>query len=143
MPKYIARLSGIVSYSDDSHDQFAAHMDERGNISVNNAAESSQAIAESQSDTNNLEDMFDLVSSTLALSPGDTPAKTVTDLVAELSGRIARDDDTKEDFVVQYNSQSGAHVPSGGNTSVYDEMHVQMLTTMFETLVGSGNATVP
>ena len=157
--KFVGRFSGIVAYSDDTSDQFAAHLDERGNISVNSGVgntpnESNQAILEVQTGNNWLETMLALVSGTLVLDPQGTAAKTVNGATMHFSGRVARDNDTWEDFAVQYDiSAGGAFVlNSSGNgpdtglnddVAAYDEFVTATLDTWFETLVGSGYATTP
>lgn len=152
--RFVGRFSGIVAYSDDSHQQFAAHIDERGNVSVNSGDgdtpnESNQAILEVQTGHDWLEDMLALCSGTLALSPAGSAAKTVTGAAMHFSGRIARDDDTWEDFAVQYDIKADGEFvlnSSGdgeGSTSVYDEFLAEVLNPWFESLVGSGNVTAP
>jgi hypothetical protein len=154
--RFVGRLSGIVAYSDDSHDQFAAHIDERGNISVNAGVgdtpnSSNQAILEVQSGHNWLEDMLAQVSATLALSPAGSAAKTVTDATMHFSGRVSRTDDTWEDFAVQYDRKAGGQFilnssGAGGSSptvAAYDEFSVTTLRNWLEALVGAGNVTVP
>jgi len=133
--KFIGRFSGIISYSDNSSEQFAAHIDERGNVSVNSGDgntpnESNQAILEVQTDNSWLEDMLALVTgviSPITLSPTGSASKTVTDAIMHFSGRIARDDDTSEDFAAQYDlSADGEFVlnssgSGNGEVSAYDE----------------------
>lgn len=157
--KFVGRFSGIVTYSDDSHDQFAAHLDERGNISTNAGVnstpnESNTAINEIQEDNNDLETMLALVSGTLALSPTGTATKTVTDAAMHFSGRVSRTDDTYEDFAVQFDrkaggsfvlnsSGDGAASTGSGTVAAYLEFAVATLDTWFEELVGTGNVVAP
>ena len=56
MSAVIARFSGIATFGDGNEQQFAAHLDERGNISVNNSSESAEAIAQVQADQDWVED---------------------------------------------------------------------------------------
>lgn len=144
MSKFVGRLSGIVSYSDGSHEQFAAHMDERGNISVNSGVsstynESNHALREVTTDNNDLESMLALVKNTLTFLPSGSATKTVNGLVAELSGRIARDNDTWEDFCVQYTPQMGAMIVEGSGTGqtagAYQEFRPADLTAWFESIM--------
>jgi hypothetical protein len=152
--KFVGRFSGIVAYSDDTHQQFAAHLDERGHISVNCATESNQAILEVQTGHSWLETMLALVSGTLALSPTGSSTKTVNGATLHFSGRVARNNDTWEDFAVQYDVKAGGAfvLDSSGNgpatglnddVAAYDEFVTATLDTWFETLVGAGNATTP
>jgi hypothetical protein len=159
--KFTGRFSGIVTYSDDSHDQFAAHLDEDGVISVNSGVsntpnESNVAIVEVQGGdpANALDTMLDLVSATLALSPTGTASKTVNSVSSHFSGRVARDNGTTEDFAVQYDikaggafilnsSGSGASSTGSGDVAAYAEFVSATLTTWFESLVGVGNVTAP
>jgi len=155
MANFVGRFSGIVSYSDDTHEQFAAHRDERGNISVNGGISdtpnsSNQAVLEVQTDNNWLEDMIDLLSATLAFAPLGTAAKTVNGAVMHFSGRIARDDNTWEDFAVQYDikadgsfilNSSGAG--GGADISAYTEFLDETLTPWFAELFGTAQVTAP
>lgn len=152
--RFVGRFSGLVAYSDDSHQQFAAHIDERGNVSVNvgdgdTPNESNQTILEVQAGHSWLENMLALCSGTLALAPTGTAAKTVTGAAMHFSGRVARDNNTWEDFAVQYEIKAGGeHVLTGsgdgnGTVAAYDEFLSATLTPWFESLVGSGNVTAP
>ena len=158
--EFVGRISGIVTYSDDTHDQFAAHRDARGNISVNEGINdtpnsSNEAILEVQAGNNWLEDMLALVSGTLSLAATGTATKTVTGMVAHFSGRISRLDNTFEDFAVQYDikaggefilNSSGAGVgggEAGTDVSAYTEFLGADLTSWLEQLVGVGNVVAP
>lgn len=152
--KFVGRFSGVVAYSDDTHDSFAAHRDERGNISVNSGVNSTpnssnQAIVEVQNGHSWLEDMLALVSGTLALAPAGSAAKTVTSATLHFSGRVAHDDDTWEDFGVQYDIKAGGEFvlnssgAGNGDVSAYDEFLQAVLEPWLEELVGTGNVTSP
>jgi len=134
MAKVVARLSGVVSYSDGSSDQFAVHLDDRGNLSYNSKAGSSQAIKEVDSDANWLDLMLAPLTD-LSLSPSGTPVKTVTGMSAELSGRVSVDAPTGaapawEDFIVQFTTNTGdagvlgASQPIGGTASAWAKAKV-------------------
>lgn len=154
--KFVGRFSGIVAYSDDSHQQFAAHIDERGNVSVNSGDgdtpnESNQAILEVQTGHTWLQDMMALVTgvtNAITLSPAGVAGKTVTSAAMHWSGRVARDDNTWEDFAAQYEIKAGGEFvlnssgDGNGSTSAYDEFLSEVLTPWFESLVGTGNVTV-
>jgi len=109
MAKLVMRIAGTVSYSDNSHAQFAVHLDERGNLSVNNLTDGRQAAKEVDSDVAYFDQIVALLH-TITIAYNGTPAKVVTDLVAEISGRIANDDNTWGDFISQYDSKSGARL---------------------------------
>lgn len=154
--RFVGRFSGIVSYSDDTHDQFAAHIDERGNISTNADRDSipnssNQAIVEVQAGHNWLENMLALVSGTLTLTPLGSAGKTVNGAVMNFSGRVARINDTWEDFAVQYDIKAGGEFilnssGEGGSSptvTAYNEFSVTTLRNWFEQILGIGNVTVP
>lgn len=105
--KCIGRISGIVTYADGSKGQFAAHIDDKGIVSTNVPTDSKQSLVEVLSDENWLESMLTMLSDTLAISPVGTPSKEVTGMIAEFSGRIARDNGTWADFCVQYTPKTG------------------------------------
>lgn len=153
---FVGRFSGVIAYSDNSSDQFAAHIDERGIISINSGVnntpnESSQAILEIQADQTWLQDMMDLVTGVtnpITLSPAGAAAKTVTGAVLHYSGRISRTDNTWEDFAAQYDIKAGGAFvlnssgSGNGDVSAQNEVLSGVLTPWFEALVGSGNVTV-
>ena len=154
---FVGRFSGLITYSDNSNDQFAAHLDERGNISVNSGIndtpnESNAAILEANNGVQ-LSDMLALVSATLVLSPIGTAAKTVTDVTMHFSGRIARANNITEDFAVQFDrkaggefilnsSGSGSASTGSGTVAAYSEFAGSTIIAWFEELVGSGNVAV-
>lgn len=132
----VARLSGIVSYTDGSHEQFAVHLDHRGNLSYNDKTMSAAAIKENYNQSDGwLAAMFALAGSgadpdiTFSAGSLSTP-KTINSLVAELSGRVSITPTTVfsktwEDFIFQYDSNKsdtgtfGAMKPTG-NTAAGD-----------------------
>jgi hypothetical protein len=147
--KFVGRFSGIVAYSDDSHQQFAAHIDERGNISVNSGDgdtpnESNQALVEVIAGQDWLESMLSLCSATLTLIPVGSAVKVVTSAAMQFSGRVAKDDGTWEDFAVQYEVKAGgAHIlnssgDGSGITTAYAEF-TGVLDSWLASLVGAGN----
>lgn len=143
--RYVGRIAGIVSYADNTHSQFAAHLDERGIVSLNDATDSNQTILEVQTANNWLESTLDLVSSTLALNPTGSAAKTVTDAVLHFSGRVARTDNTWEDFGVQYEQKTGGpfKLNSSGATTVYDEFTDPVVKAWLGTIVGGEDNVTP
>lgn len=152
--RFIGRFSGTVTYSDDTSDSFAAHLDEHGHISVNSGVHttpnsSNQAILEVQDDNNWLETMLAMVSGTLALAPLGTSSKTVNGFVAQFSGRVANDDDTWEDFAVQYDVKAGgAFIPNSSGSgehevTAYNSFVAATLTAWFGNLVGDAQVTAP
>lgn len=143
--KVVARFAGIVAYNDNSHQQFAGHLDDKGNIALNSGAEGRQAVYRVQNDKNWLEDMLALLSGTVTLSPAAVAAKTVTDLTAEISGHVAFDDNTHGGFIVQYTKKAGAHIPSGGDVdnwtrALQNSSTLQRLIDLFDVI--AGNATI-
>ena len=144
-----ARFSGIVSYADGSHEQFAGHLDERGNISVNSTPESQRAVGQTTTQNQWLETMLAQLGGTVALSPPTPPAgKVVTSLTSSISGHVAYDDNTHGGFVAEYHPKVGAYVPSGGDTANWDNalansQALQNLNTLFETVAGAGSSVTP
>jgi len=140
MSTVVARVAGIVAYSDNSHAQFAAHLDQHGNVSVNSVAGSKQATLEAASESW-LSDMFTLLEENIpTLTNAGVAGKTVTSMTAELSGRVAFDDNTHGDFIVQYTPKTGAYVPSGGLPANWSEavgIAEGDLTAMFEAIADS------
>jgi len=105
--KFVGRISGIVTYNDDTYDQFAVHRDERGDISLNDAVSGNQAIVEIQDDNNWLEDMLDLVSSTLVLAPIGTALKTVNGASFVIGSAASYDDFLSSDLTAWWGSIIG------------------------------------
>lgn len=146
--KFIGRISGVVSYEDNTNDRFAAHLDERGNVSVNAAYsdgrrnDSNHVILEIQDDNNWLEDTLTLLSNSLALAPVGVATKTVNDAVIHFTGRVSRSDNTWEDFAVSYDVKSGAHIVEGSGTgqtvAAYDEFPSDTIEVWLESIVGVG-----
>jgi len=141
-----ARFGGIVTYSDGSHEQFAGHLDERGNISVNCGTESQRAVGQVTSQNQWLEDMLTHLGGTVTLSPPTPPAgKTVTSLTAQISGHVANDDNTHGGFIAEYNPRVGAFVPSGGDitnwaAALANSAALQDLNTLFQTVTGASSS---
>lgn len=150
--KFVGRISGIVTYNDNTHDAFAAHRDERGLVSVNSGVgdspnSSNQAILEVQDENNWLEGMLDLVSEDLELSPAGTAAKVVTGAAMHFSGRIARNNNTWEDFAVQYEIKAGGSFilnssGTGGTVSAYGEFVESVIENWLGAMIGTANVTV-
>lgn len=151
--KFVGRISGIVTYDDDTHDQFAAHRDDQGNVSVNSGYgnspnESNQAVLELQADTTWLADTFALVSNTLSISGVGSTSKNVNGATIHFSGRVSRDDNTWEDFAVQYDVKAGGQFilnssGTGSTIGAYAEFVQSVLEELLGGLVGSSNVTAP
>jgi len=147
--KITARFSGIVSYTDGSHEQFAGHLDERGNVSLNCGAESQRAVGRATSQVQWLANMLNQLSGTVALNPPTPPAgKTVRSMTASLSGHVAYDDNTHGGFVVEYHPKVGAHVPTGGDTTNWtralaSSQLLANLNTLLEAVAGAGSSITP
>ena len=142
----VARFSGIVSYSDGSHEQFAGHLDERGNISVNCAVESQRAVGQATDQGDWLETMLAQLGGTVTLhSPTPPAGKTVTSLTSSISGHVAYDNNTHGGFVAEYHPKVGSHIPSGGDpahweSALANSQALQNLNALFATVAGPGSA---
>jgi len=152
--KFVGRFSGLITYSDDTKEQFAAHIDEHGHIAVNAGIvdtpnESNSAILEIQNSNTWLQDILALVSGTLTLAPLGTATKTVNGAVLHFSGRVAKDDGTTEDFAVQYDRKADGEFvlnssgSGGGEVTAYDEFSASTLTAWFGALIGAAQVTAP
>lgn len=86
--KVIARLSGLVSYSDGSNGQFAGTLDGQGRVAFNNRAASLKTVGEVDADTNWLDNMFALVPN-LTFNPTSSNTKVVTSMNADFVIRLA------------------------------------------------------
>jgi hypothetical protein len=141
--KFSGRFSGTITYSDGTTDNFMATLDDRGTVSLNipgNNIIDSQAILEVQNHEQWLQNMLALVSSTLALNPDGTPRKTPTDATLHFSGRIGRNNNTTEDFGVQYERKVGSWTIMGSEDT-YNEFPTQVIEDWIDNLVGTGNTT--
>ena len=146
--KITARFSGIVSYSDGSHEQFAGHLDERGNISSNSVAESQRAIGQASNQVQWLGNMLSQLSGTITLhSPTPPAGKTVTSLTSQISGHVAYDNGTHGGFIAEYSPKVGAFTPSGGDptnwtNALADSPALQNLNALFVSIAGAGSSVV-
>lgn len=144
-----ARFSGIVSYADGSHEQFAGHLDERGNISANCLVESQRAVGQVDSQVQWLGNMLNQLSGTITLNPPTPPAgRTVTSLACQLSGHVAYDDNTHGGFVVEYNPKVGAFTPEGGDpanwtAALANSQALQNLNGLLAAVAGIGSTITP
>ncbi|MBD3407382.1 MAG: hypothetical protein GF411_14795 [Candidatus Lokiarchaeota archaeon] len=111
----VARLSGIVAYSDGSHQSFAVMMDDEGRISYNDNTESNDAIAQAQDDTTWLQDMMNLLVYNIPYLFGEKGPedKQVISMSAHFAGRIAYPETgTFEDWSVEFrHPKIGAWTP--------------------------------
>lgn len=145
--KFIGRIAGTVTYTDNSTDFFAAHLDDQGNVIINDSMsfESNRAILELQSDEDWLESLLALLDESLAMLPSGVASsdKTVSDAVVHISGRIARDDDTWEDFAVQYDSTDNARIlPTSGSINVFSEFFEPTIRSWFGATMLDGEVVV-
>lgn len=160
--KFVGRLSGIVTYSDQTTGQFAAHIDEIGNVSVN-AGDAVNLTDNLPNDSNQtmvevfskgwLTSVLNAVTGSgnpITLSLVGTPVKTVTDAVIHFSGRVSRDDNTWGDYAAEYMSKTGVHVLTGSEPinqvsgPALDNV-AEIFTSggpWFEALIGDGNVSV-
>lgn len=139
---FVARITGTVAYTNNDSEQFSAHIDERGIVSVNSTSMGEQAVYEVNSAENWIAETLALLSPTLALTPNTgTPTRAVKDLVLEVSGRVARPDNTQEDFIVQYVDGQVIVPNSSGPLTVYEEAASLSVVRWLEGAVGPGNVT--
>ena len=105
--KIVARLSGIVSYADESHEQFAGHLDERGIVSINCCLINSQrAVSRVDAQSQWLTQMFNQLGGTFTLNTVSTSDhKVVTSLTTQISGHVAYDDNTHGGFIAEYHPE--------------------------------------
>lgn len=144
--KVMARISGLVTYSNGYTQSFAAHLDDQGNVSYNNLTENVEATYHVTNDQNWLENMLALLG-TMAVTPASSSNRNVSNFVGEISGRVALDNQTWGDFIAQYNSQVGAFLPTGGSvtywtTAIANSTILASLTDMLEGIAGSGAASI-
>jgi len=147
MPSLVFKIAGIVAYADGSHGPFEASIHQE-NIADPFSAESLDNFAQLGTD------MPEVVSDLLALLPGsvsftyDTPAtdKTVSDVVMNISGQIARDDNTHESFVIEYRDGALNHYPDETSevwTDITgDSSFLAQVTDVLEAVGGDGNVTI-
>jgi len=144
-----ARFSGIVSYADGGHEQFAGHLDERGNISTNYTPEGQRAIGQVTTQNQWLENMLSRLSGTAVLNPPAPPAsRIVTSLTSQISGHVAYDDNTHGGFVAEFHPKVGAHIPEGGDSINWDNalansQALQNLNILFKTMASTGSSISP
>jgi hypothetical protein len=147
--KITARFSGIVSYADGDHEQFAGHLDERGNISSNCTLESQRAVGQTNDQAQWLGNMLAQLSGTITLNPPTPPAgKEVTSMTSQISGHVAYDNNTHGGFVAEYSPKVGAFVPEGGDLdnwtqALANSQALQNLNALFAAVAGTGSSITP
>lgn len=140
--KFVGRISGTVTYSDGSSGRFAAHIDERNNVSVNSGSENVSAILELQNSNSWLQDMMALVTGTtnpITLSPSGSPTKNVTDAVLHFSGLVARDNNSWVDFAAQYEIKADGEFLINGNNGAYEDFTDEVIIPWLSAVAGEGN----
>lgn len=105
------KVSAVVTYTDNTTKQILASLDENNKISYNYGSDHDDASADIDSQTDAMTDFgfsdpdtaatFDIGS---ALVGSD---KTVNSVVLQISGRVADDNNTYNDFLYQFNSIEG------------------------------------
>ena len=107
----VARISGVVTFTDGSVKSMAATLDESGRVSVNNETENSDAAALVNTQTDALNDngsgLIDAISPSstiIDISTASDSFPVVSEFYAEFSGRVSYDDGTSGDFIGQYNN---------------------------------------
>jgi len=139
------KVSGQVSYSDNTHGPFEA-VYYNGIVYGSFNSESLENFTQLYTDdAASVDAMFALLSGTTAISVG-TPAtdKTVTEFTMEVSGMLARDDNTWEGFAVQY--VNGAVDYQEGGTAyaeaIADSTFLAAIDSTLEIIAGVGNITI-
>jgi hypothetical protein len=106
------KVSAVVTYTDDTSKQILASLDENGNISSNYTNDHDDASSDIDEQTDAMSDFaFTDPDTGLAIDIGSIltgTAKTVSDVVLQISGRVSDDDNTYNDFLYQFNSVEGS-----------------------------------
>lgn len=144
---FIGRISGVVTYTDGSNDTFAAHLDNLGNIVTNDLpySSSNRAVLELQSDEDWLENLLNILNDDLILTPDGiaSASKIVSDAVIHITGRVARNDNSWEDFAVQFDSENGGRIlPTSDSTSVFNEYTESLVKSWFGSILIGGENSV-
>jgi len=135
MAKIIARLSGVVSYYDGKTKQFSVYLDEKGNIAVNHQADSIQAFW----DAIGAGYIPDLLSHAGAKVLVVTTKQTTkpSDVVLEITGRLADDNGTAHDFFLCSNYKIGCYRHGFEHFIRALKTNREALTELFRAATGS------
>lgn len=129
----IFNFSGIITYTDDTIDQFSVVLDDQGNI-YGNDLNFSDDIIRSLDDKEAIEHILEQLTNRYVVEAG-SDGKVVSSLVASLSGRVTYDDGTIEDFGTTLEhvnpSQEDIHTNSTGSLEVFSDI----LSSSFITLI--------
>lgn len=106
MAKLVARLSGVVTYYNGSTKHFSAHLDERGNIAVNDQIDNAQAIWDAIQ-AGYIPDVLSHAGARVLIVTARETTKP-KDVVLEISGRLAEDDGTTHDFFLCSDYKAGS-----------------------------------
>lgn len=155
MADFVYRISGTVTYSDDSWGPFEASVQ---NGLIHNPY-GTESLADFQQAYGGTDDKSADIDALLALFVGPThtltpaapgTAKTVTDLNMEVSGLVANDDNTIQSFSAQFSFSNGyliADEADGSSVLAMDKVAATaawnaLVEDALEVLCGAGNATV-
>ncbi len=163
---FTVRFSGTVAYTDNSHGSFEASAIWKGELGGVVAQHSlpdsqfhfSQLYADSSAGLNNMLKVLGpggvsnpsagpLDGGTVGLSPAVVaPDKTVSSFVAEISGLVSFDDNSKLAFVAQWVNGVVNLFPAESQEAwdelIKDSGGNSFMVTILEALVGAGNAQV-
>lgn len=136
--RYVGRLSGVITYNDDTTAEFFTTLDERGVVAVNPPAPC-QPLIDVIADHDWLETMLSLISPGLVLSPvgASSAGKTVNDATLHFYGR-ATGGGIVSDFLVEYRGSIGYSVV---NDEGYDSIPASVIVNWLEGIAGVGNVT--
>jgi hypothetical protein len=147
MADLIFKIAGVVSYADGSHGPFEATLGPNDLVANpypdDNLANFSQ-----------LGDMPEVLTDLFALLPGMQSVvfdnsgvdKEVTDVVMNITGTIARDDNTSDSFVIEYKDGAINHFPDETDT-VWTEISessdfLAQVNEVFQAIAGVNNASL-
>lgn len=140
------KASGLVSYSDGSYAPFEA-VYYNGTVYGSFDSVSLETFGQLYTDdSTNVDAVLALLSGTHAVTvAAPTTAKTVTDFTMEVSGLLARDDNTWEGFAVQYSLGSVVDLQESGTAyaeAIADSTFLAAIDSALEILAGTGNITI-
>lgn len=137
-------VGGLVTYNDGSVDEFnVSYFDA---LSVDHFSDNQQVFEQLYNGkASSIDAILTALGGTHTLTPAapGTP-KTVNDFTFNYSGQITRDDGSKDSFRVTWDRRVGSDVQGA---AVYAEVLAEaawlaVLDTLFELLVGTGNAAI-
>lgn len=149
---FVAKVSGTVAYTDNSHGSFEATAKWRnslgGLVAQHNSADSKYHFSQLYADESiGLNSMLGVFPGSISLSPAaTTPNKKVKSFVMEVSGRVVYDKTKVGSFIAQWVDGVVDIFPSETDATwaalTSDGSAKAFLVQVFESLVGSNNATI-